>query len=154
MDQVYTRRQQTSADASLRSLQRVPSLAPTPPRAFSKPANVRTGQPTRIAKKQSYGRGRRACASSDLQQQLQLSRLYKAHPKTITMARIVSFSHRSTTCPSIAGSQHAAEPTYNPPPIFCVKTQVASDNATHGWIEGHAEGKLLRHCDFVWRPAM
>ena len=54
--------------------------------------------------------------------------LHKEHPNTMTIARIVSFSHRSTTCPSIACSQHAAEPTCKPPPVFCVKTQVAADN--------------------------
>jgi len=34
---------------------------------------------------------------------------YNEHPNTVTIARIVWFSHRSTTQPSLEGSQHAAE---------------------------------------------
>lgn len=51
---------------------------------------------------------------------------HSEHPNMTTIASIDWFSHRSTTQPSIVGSQHAAELMCKPPPIFCVSTHVAA----------------------------
>lgn len=58
---------------------------------------------------------------------------------TTVIARIDWFSHRSTTQPSLEGSQQAALLKDIPPPIFCNKTHVASGTTKRNTHERHRE---------------